>query len=318
MVITACLWSIVSIGLLELSNGSLLGLMSSGIGDGSYVSLSLLANGSATVVSLAEDKASSVTSDSAMDMKNRIHYLFEDGYVLRHFNITAGVFSKQIYVDLDPCTGGGECVDELFWDPHRSVLLTVAMGLHGSNTLAKLDPITGKLVPLPHTNFSQLCGLVEGGAAYDAVGQMMYVTLDCAVAGAPPGATIYSFDVSDGAPSGSGFRVVLSAKMAGLDDLPGRLTFGAGALLGFMYDSNMRASTLVSIEKNATKLVASGIPGGIDSRTTSVSPYGVLYGISGSGNSSVVVAIDLGSKKVAVAPITRLSDSTYITQVRAY
>ena len=231
----------------------------------------------------------------------------------------ARAFSKQKHVDLDPCTGVGECVDELFWDPHRNVLLTVAMGLHGNNTLATLDPITGKLMALPHTNFSQLCGLFEGGAAYDSVGQTMYVTLDCAVAGAPPGPTIYSFDVSDGAPSGIGFRVVLSAKMAGLDDVPGRLAFGGGSLLGFMYNSSVRESVLVTIGKNATKPVVSGIPGGIASRTTSVSPHDVLYAISGSGADSAIVAVDLTSKKLVVAPLARLPDnSTDITQLRAY
>ena len=313
-----CLWTAVSTGFLEVRNDGLVGLMSGGIGVGSYVSLSLLPNGSAVAIPLAEDKASSVTSDSAMDTANRIHYLFEDGFVLRHFNITARAFSKQKYVDLDPCTGAGECVAELFWDANRATLLTVAMGLRGNNTLAKLDPATGKLAALPHTNFSQLCGLVEGGAAYDSVRQIMYVTLDCAVAGAPPGVTIYSFDASDGATSGSGFQVFFSAHIAGLDDVPGRLTYGNGSLLGFTYDSNARQSTLVTIEKNLTKPVANGIPGGIATRTTSVSPQGVVYGISGSGNSTKVVAIDLGSKEVVVAPVARLSDSTYITQLRAY
>ena len=318
MITIACLWTAVSLGFAELPKDGLVGLMSGGIGVGSYVSLSLLPNGSAVANPLAEDKESSVTSDSAMDAKNRLHYLFEDGFVLRHFNITARAFSKQKYVDLDPCTGAGECVDELFWDPHRAALLTVAMGLNGNNTIAKLDPTTGKLTALPHTNFPHLCGLVEGGSAYDSAAQTMYITLDCAVSGAPPGLTIYSFDVSDGATSGSGLQVFFSAHIAGTDNVPGRLTFGKGSLLGFVYDATAKQNTLVTIEKNITKTVANGIPDNIDTRTTSVSPHNVLYAISGIGDSSKVVAVDLDTKQVVVAAITQLSDSTYITQLRAY
>ena len=301
----ASLWS-------AASGHGLVALTSSGLGEGSYSAVTLNSS-TAVTTALLEDKAASATSDSAMDAKHAIHYLFEDGFVIRHFDIAARAFSKQVFVDLDPCTAG--CVAELFWDSTREQLLTVSMGLNGNNSLATLDPGTGKLAALPHTGFPVMCGLVEGGAAYDVVGQTLFATLDCVGGASITGVAIYAFDVSAGAPSGSGLRPVLQAPHLS-SDFPTRLAFGGGQLLGWTYDSTARQSALVAIANNTTTPVVGGIPGGIESRTTTVSPQGVLYGIT-SGQTPAVVAVDLASKTVNISTLD-LPDGADISQLRAY
>jgi hypothetical protein len=302
-----------------LGSGGLVGLTSGGLGLGDYAAVSVFGNGTAAATSLADDKESSVTSDSAMDADNRRHYLFSSGFVLRHFDIDARTFSKQVYVDLDPCTGGGECVAELFWDARRAQLLTVAMGLNNVNTMATLDPATGKLAALPNTSFVSMCGLVEGGAAYDADSQVMYVSLDCYAPGNGTivGPAIYSFDVSPSA--SAGMRIVLSGYRSLDDGFPGRLTFGGGELLGFSYDSDSKASTLVGIANNATTPIVGGIAGGIASRTTSVA-RGKLYAIAlftAAGGGPAVLEVDLASKNLTVLEL-QLPDGVDIAQLRAY
>jgi hypothetical protein len=150
---------------------------------GSYVSITLDEQAvTASFAALADDRAAGVTAETALDQVNELHYVFEDDFVLRSFDLKQKTFSNQTFVNLDPCMGG-TCLLEMHWDSvnHRIVALGMGIDDPDNNTVVSIDPTVINHTYSPSVDiksldvpFDKLCGVEVGNSAFDSAGQIFY------------------------------------------------------------------------------------------------------------------------------------------------
>lgn len=286
----------------------LIGVTASQVGVGNVVAIDLK---TAAVTPLGDDKAADTTTDGALDPATDVIYLFSDGYVLQKFDVANHSFAGSGgMVKLDLCVGGGSCVNELHWDPTGAGrMVGVGIGLcptetkpdgvcpapypDGVNTAIAVDPATGTLSTLD-ARFSDDCGLVVGGSAWDPDGQVLYSVFDCLGAGKQI--------IGLGLGPGAHHTVALSGP-----DTPNTIFFWNAGLYGFSDTDG-----LVGIAGNKTTVLVA-LPKGIQVATHTVAVaedaiYCFLQDSTGGGATGRLLGINLVTNAIIVDLNTTLED----------
>jgi hypothetical protein len=273
---------------------TLVGLSAPSGTERSYVQL-VGGGGTVDIKVLMSDIASSVTSDSAFDPKNEVHYVFGR---TADFRFQGQKNTSRMYIDLDSCTGGGSCVNEWQWDTLNNLILAVGMGINNTNRLVQIIP-AGKIVSLSAT-FLYDCGLFEGSVTFNpSAGGTFFVILDCH---GVQRAMLYAFELT------TGKRSIVISELNPPEHLVYAPIMG---VFGFTYDETSRCSKLVSTAANSTTSLCNGIPGIIRPHTVSVSS-GKLFAMSLTQNSTLLVEVELSTARFTV---TGLVDPVYEVKI---
>ena len=258
---------------------------------------------------------------------NKMHWLFEEQFILNPFNYNNGSFGSKVLVNLDNCTGAGACFQEFHWDSASSTIFAVrrqggplfpckhtclpmpalfllftflflSSRLLSSRSIQISLGFNGKNVVsqlFPTTGksimtggeFGDLCGLLEGGTAYAQDTKTFYAILSCA--GTPSAFEVQAFDLANGGKS----SVVLAM---GQDDGPRRLAWSKTTGLIGLTDSSV-----VRIADNKTVVIATpktGKTGNPSTHTLAIkeAPTPTLFYVDTLANNSLV-AVDLRTGK---------------------
>ena len=244
----------------------LIGLVASSSSEGQLVIADAL---SGRVRATHEDRAAAGTAASAFDCVSNTLWLFEEGYILHPFYIANRSFGAHTLVNLDNCTAGGACLQELHWRNTTQSILALSLGWSGQAAVLELSPHTG-LIVATRARLPSLCGIFEGGTALhegdDHQAATLFITLDC-YSKPDVGAAIYAFDLRTGA--NTTLRALPHTKSV---PLPLIWTDGAG-LIGAV------DGQLVHVGGDAIGPIPASIPAGSSLRTGSLaaSARGLLY-----------------------------------------
>ena len=104
----------------------LYGVSSDQLGTGSIIAIE---PSTAVVAVLGSDRSALTTTDGAVDPTAGVLYFFADGFMLRSFELARSSFGRDVIVKLNPCVGGGSCVNELHWEAKERRLVGVGVGL---------------------------------------------------------------------------------------------------------------------------------------------------------------------------------------------
>ena len=181
-------------------DAELIGLQSSSISSGEVV---VADASSGRVRTQVQDRAAASTASVASDHVGGVIWLFEEGYILRPFFASNFTLGSPTIVNLDNCTAGGACLQELHWRSATRSVVALSLGWSGRGAVLELDPHTG-LVRAMRAVLPTYCGILEGGTALqedESSGQAtLYAALDV-IEGANPGMAIYAIDLATGANS---------------------------------------------------------------------------------------------------------------------
>ena len=260
------------------TDAELIGLQSSSIASGQLIVMDAL---SGRVRAQVDDRAAASTASVAFDHVGGVVWLYEDGYALRPFHTSNSTLGTPTYVNLDNCTAGGSCLQELHWRSATHSIVALSLGWSGRGAVLELDPHSG----LVHATRAVLptCAIVEGGTALHEVERSgeatLYAALDCE--GGAPGIAIYAIDLATGT-NRTLIRLPPSAP------LPSQLTWLDGLGLVGVAGGHLVHVTAAAVVPLPVKLPASQISDG----ALLASPAGRLYvGVRTNASSMPVVVL---------------------------